>query len=271
KNTRKAFDEYLTAKAMGAAGRPLLYERDRECKRRLAEMLDVHSDEIAILSNASEGINRLCQSIDWRPGIDEIVINDLEFTSNALPWQKLQQQGVKVHVIRSENWTLSPSDFDRYINSNTRLVSVSHVSYMTGARLDISEIGRIAHEAGAIFAVDATQSIGRVPVPMEEVDYLVASSYKWLASPHGGGIVFCRREFLDLFEPAGVGWWSVADLFSDDRFERYELKDGAERLELGMPNFPVVLGIKEAVEYLNTIGVETIAADRSEERRVGKE
>src|SRR5690606_38898705 len=122
-------------------------------------------------------------------------------------------------------------------------------------------IGRIAHEAGAIFAVDATQSIGRVPVPMEEVDYLVASSYKWLASPHGGGIVFCRREFLDLFEPAGVGWWSVADLFSDDRFERYELKDGAERLELGMPNFPVVLGIKEAVEYLNTIGVETIAAD----------
>lgn len=261
KNCRKAFGDYLAAKAMGAVGRPQLYERDRECKRQLAEMLDVNAKEIAILSNASEGINRLAQSIDWRTGIDEVVINDLEFPSNVLPWLKLQRQGVKVHVIESEDWTLSPSDFCRYINSNTRLVSVSHVSYMTGARLDISEIGRMAHEVGAVFAVDATQSMGRVPVPMEEIDYLVASTYKWLASPHGGGIVFCRQDFLDSFEPAGVGWWSVADLFSADRFEKYELKDRAERFELGMPNFPVVFGIEEAVRYLNTIGVDTIAAD----------
>lgn len=260
KSCCQAFCDYLRIKGKGASGRPQLYERDRLCKRRLAEMLRVSSEEIAILSNASEGINRLCQSIDWKPGVDEVVINDLEFPSNVLPWLKLQRQGIKVHVIESKNWSLEPSDFGRFINSNTRLVSVSHVSYMTGTRLDISGLGRMAHEAGAIFSVDATQSMGRVPVPMEEVDYLVASTYKWLASPHGGGIIFCRQSFLDSFEPAAVGWWSVADLFSADRFQSYELKDKAERMELGMPNFPVTFGINEAVRYLNCVGVDKIAA-----------
>jgi len=261
KTCARSFEDYLRAKGIGAEGRPQLYEKGQECKSGIARLLGVSAKEIAVVSNASEAINRLCNSIPWNPGRDEVVINDLEFPSNVLPWLRLQKRGVKVRIVRNRNWHVVPEDFEREINDNTRLVSVSHVSYMTGSRLDIQEIGRMAHSVGAIYSVDATQSLGRIPIPMECIDYLVASTYKWLISPHGGGVVFCSRDLLDSFEPEAVGWWSVADIFRADRFERYELKSDASRLELGMPGFPVLYGISDAVAYLNEVGISRIEQD----------
>lgn len=253
----EAARDYFQAKSRGGRGRPHLYAALQECRAKIASLLGVSPQEIAFLSSASEGLCRLCNALSWQEG-DEVVIDDLEFPSNVLPWLQLRRRGVRVRIVHHRGWNLETEDFARHITEKTRVVSVSHVSYRSGLRLDIPEIGRHAASAGAIFCVDATQSLGRIPVPLQGVDYLVSSTYKWLLSPHGGGIVFCRRSLLDRLEPDSIGWWSVSDHFSPDRFETYRLKGGAERLELGMPGFLSIYGLSQALSYLGGIGIPAI-------------
>jgi selenocysteine lyase/cysteine desulfurase len=255
---RQAVGTYFRVKSRGAEGRPELYEAEKECERKIARLLGVCPEAIALVSSASEGINRLCNSIAWQPGKDEVVIDDLEFPSNVLPWLKLSKSGVKVHIVRNRKWDLSPDDFQQHINQNTRLVSISHVSYMNGLRFDITELGKLVHSVGGVFCVDATQSVGRIRVPMEGIDYLVSSTYKWLLGPHGCGVVYCNQGLLDELEPSEVGWWSVPDIFSPDRFDTYRLKPDAAKMELGMPNFLAIYALNDALDYLLNIGITSI-------------
>jgi selenocysteine lyase/cysteine desulfurase len=109
-----------------------------------------------------------------------------------------------------------------------------------------------------LFCVDATQALGRVPVGVTGVDYLVASSYKWLLGVHGLGIVYLSPELEERLTPAAVGWYSIRDLFTPERFETFSYKSGAARLLLGMPNFPSLYALREGLEYLLAVGVERI-------------
>ena len=115
--------------------------------------------------------------------------------------------------------------------------------------------------AGAVFAVDATQALGRIPVSLEGVDYLVASSYKWLtrnSRPRGSSIL--RPASRDRLRPRAVGWYSVEHDATEERFREFRFKPGAARLATGMPNFPAMYALKEGLELLNTIGIERLEA-----------
>jgi selenocysteine lyase/cysteine desulfurase len=169
----------------------------------------------------------------------------------VLPWLRLKDRGVRLRVLPSTGGSVELARFQEAIGPSTRVVSVSHVSYKTGGRLPfLAELGRAAHRAGAIFCVDATQSLGRVPVPLDEVDYLVASSYKWLLGAHGCGVTYLSPAFRERLTPATVGWYSVQGVFTPDRFERFEYKPGAARLTAGMPNFPALYAVRHSIEYL---------------------
>jgi selenocysteine lyase/cysteine desulfurase len=116
-----------------------------------------------------------------------------------------------------------------------------------------------AERTGAIFCVDATQALGRCPVPIEGVDYLLSSSFKWLLGPHGLAVVYmspdCRRRLGD---PANIGWYSVRNVFSPDRFSSYELKNGARCLASGMPNFLSLYAMNESLAFLLDANPKTI-------------
>jgi len=203
-------------------------------------------------------LNRLAASIAWQPG-DEVLIDDLEFPSNVVVWLPLRDRGVVLRVVPSRDGVLCLEDFTARIGPRTRVVSVSQVSYKTGTQLPfLPELSREARRAGAVFCVDATQALGRVPVGVTGVDYLVASSYKWLLGVHGLGIVYLSPELEERLTPAAVGWYSVRDLFTPERFETFSYKSGAARLLLGMPNFPSMYALREGLECLLAIGVERI-------------
>jgi selenocysteine lyase/cysteine desulfurase len=173
----------------------------------------------------------------------------------------LKNRGVQLRVLPSTAGELKLEQFEEAIGRATRLVSVSHVSYKTGGRLPfLKELGRLTHSAGAVFAVDATQALGRVPVPLENVDYLVASSYKWLLGTHGLGVTYLSPGFRDRLAPATAGWYSARSIFTPDRFEHFEYKAGAARLEPGMPNFPALYAFRHSLEYLVQIGTTALDA-----------
>jgi cysteine desulfurase/selenocysteine lyase len=250
---------YLLERARAEAGRAVHAQTEQRCKEHVAALLNRTPDEIAIVGSASEGIVLVAGGIRFQAG-DNIVTNDLEFPSTVLPWLQLKERDVEVRVLRSRQWQITPDDYAHAIDGRTRLVTASHVSYLSGLRQDIRAIADLAHAHGALMLADVTQSLGVVPVDVANCDFAVASTYKWLLGVHGGGVLFWNRQRLPDFAPGGVGWFSVKDLHSPHRFERFEWKPTAARFELGMPTYPAIYALAEGVRYLRQFGIPRIAS-----------
>ena len=257
---RDAMSQYLDAKTSGSTGRPLLYEAEREATAEAARLLGTEPANVTFLAHASDALNILANSIDWKAG-DEIVLTDLEFPSNVVVWLRLQKEGVKVRVVPSKGGLIPFEKMLEAITPKTRLVSVSYVSYVTGTRVEyVTELAVAAHANGAVFCLDATQALGRLPVPLDGVDFLVASSYKWLLGIHGLGLVYIAPAFAARLRPASAGWYSIQDMFAPDRLDRFSHKEGAAGLQPGMPNFGSLFVLRESLRYLMSIGVGEIDA-----------
>ena len=217
------------------------------------------ADDVGLVGSASEAIILIASGIDFKPG-DNIVTNDLEFPSTVLPWIQMKEHGIEVRLVRSRDWQFTPEEVVAQIDDRTRLVAVSHVSYLSGLRLDLDPIAEAAHAHGALLLADVTQSLGVAPVDVSDYDFAVASTYKWLLGIHGGGVLYWNRARLPDFAPGAVGWFSVSDFLSDDRFERITWKPTAERFELGMPSYAAIYALENGVRYLRQFGADRIGA-----------
>jgi selenocysteine lyase/cysteine desulfurase len=260
----RAFSEYVEQKARGTPGRLKHFAKEMEARQLAAQLLETDAHTVTFAPSTSDALNILAASLPFKPG-DEILISDLEFPSNVLPWLALRRNGVRVVVVPSVAGEVRLCDLTEAITSKTRLVSISLVSYKTGAYFPyISDLAEAAHSVGAALCVDATQALGRCPVSLAGVDYLMASTFKWLMGPHGLAIVYVSPEFRRRFELAGVGWYSVETAFSEDRFERYNLKPGAACIAAGMPNFGSLYSLCESLRFLLSLDLE------SERKRVDR-
>jgi selenocysteine lyase/cysteine desulfurase len=246
----EALLEYFVDKSRGTPGRSRLHERERAALSAAARLLGTEPANVALLASASGGLNVFADSLDWKRG-DEVVTTDLEFPSGVLTWLRLRDRGVRVRVIQSDRGTVSTADFADAIGPATRVVCVSHVSYKTGTRIPfLPELSDIAHQFGAMLVVDATQSLGRVPVPVHVADFLVASTYKWLLGIHGLAVAYLAPPARERITDGALGWYSVTDLFAANRFESYERKPGAGWMMCGMPNFAAMYALRDAIEFL---------------------
>jgi cysteine desulfurase/selenocysteine lyase len=257
-DSRNALLEYFEDKSTGTPGRERMYQVEAQATAAAAALLGTTERNVAFMGNATDGLNLLGNSIRWKSD-DEVLITDLEFSSNVVCWLRLRDQGVRVVVIPTDSGVVGLSEFTSRLRPTTRLVSVSQVSYKTGTQIPfLAELSQAVHEAGALFVLDATQALGRVPVSVEGVDFLVASSYKWLLGSHGLGMVYCAPRLLEELTPGAAGWYSVSDVFASDRFERFSLKDGAARFVGGMPNFASIYVLRDSLSFLMRSGIERI-------------
>jgi selenocysteine lyase/cysteine desulfurase len=256
--SRAALMSYWQEKSRGTPGRTRLFEEQVDTEHAVAKLLGTSADNVALLASASEALNLLANSIDWRPG-DEVLISDLEFPSNVVVWLRLKQIGVRLVVIPTQGGILRLEDWTSRLSRRTRVVSASQVSYKTGTQIPfMSALAEEAHRAGALFCVDATQALGRVPVSVQGIDYLVASSYKWLLGIHGLGVVYMSPDMREQLQPGTAGWYSVENLFHPRRFETFTPKRCAGQLQSGMPNFPALFALKTGIDCLLSVGVERL-------------
>lgn len=259
KSQNQALERYLRERPRAEAGRAEHIATESRCKLRLAEFMGCAADDIGLVGSASEAIILIASGIEFKPG-DNIVTNDLEFPSTVLPWIQMKEHGIEVRLVRSRDWQFTPEEVVAQIDERTRLVAVSHVSYLSGLRLDLDPIAEAAHAHGALLLADVTQSLGVVPVNVTAYDFAVASTYKWLLGIHGGGVLYWNRERVPDFAPGAVGWFSVRDFLSDDRFEKITWKPTAERFELGMPSYAAIYALENGVRYLQQFGADRIGA-----------
>jgi cysteine desulfurase / selenocysteine lyase len=253
----RALTTYLANRALAGAGRDAHAEVEASLRQRIAGMLGYDTGDIALVSNAGEAMNLVAQSIDMQPG-DNVVLNDLEFPSVVQPWLRLARRGIEFRVARHTGTDLRVADIASLLDERTRVLAFSHVSYKSGFRHDVQALSDAAAEVGALVLMDATQSLGALPVPADRADVVVSSSYKWLLGGHGIGILAWNRRRLPLPEPPSVGWRSVADTFAEDRFQRYQLHDDARRFEIGYPSFPTIYALETSVAWLKKFDPDAV-------------
>ena len=232
-----------------------------------ASVFSVSQDEIAVVSSATE---LLCQ-LAWhvRPVAGENVVSlDCEFPSVVYPWLRVARDtGAEVRLlpVRDDPAALSVNRLATLVDSNTRVICVSHVQYWNGALLDLGELSRLAREAGAVLIIDATQSAGAVPIDLAAtpVDALVAGGYKFLCGPFGAAVGYVSSTLLEGLVPAFAGWRTADDAYSFDA-TALRIAPTARRLEFSTMNYTAALSLGAAIGYINSIGVSRIRQHNGE-------
>jgi len=256
--------EYARQKSRGEAGRARHADVVATCKSSVATLLGggARAEDIAFVSSSSDGINQVCSALGLGPG-DNVVVNNLEFPSVLLPWLRLRDRGVEVRVVEHRDWNISTEALLAAVDARTRVLALSHVSFVNGLRHDAAAIGWALRGTQTLFLLDATQSLGVLPVPAAAADFIVSSTYKWLLGTHGLGVLYWNRarrpELADL-QPGAVGWYSISDTFAPIREQRYDLKPDAGRFETGFVSFPAIYALGAAVPYLLDAGQDRVAA-----------
>ena len=236
------------------------YARVEAVRRAAARLIGARGPhEIAFVPNTSAGLGLVARGVNWAPG-DDVVITNVEYPANRYPWQDLRRQGVSViEVPQLPDGRIDAEDVAEAITNRTRIVSISHVQYASGHRVDLPPISAMVHHAGGYLCVDAIQSVGALPVDVQAsgIDFLSADGHKWMLGPEGCGIFYCHEELIEMLHPAVVGWMNMVDATDFGNY-RFKLRDDARRFEPGSHNVPGILALGASIDLLLETGVDTI-------------
>ena len=240
-------------------------ERKAEARAAIAAVLGTAPSRIALTHAATDGMNVATWAVDWKPG-DRVVTTNLEHAGGLGPlWAVRERMGVELVIAEigmggtgGDPAAAAPGSgvaavlaaFDRAITPGTRLVSISHVTWATGACLPIREIAELAHSRGALVAVDGAQAVGAIPVSVEDlgVDFYAVPGQKWLLGPEGVGAVYCAPSVLDKPRLAFAGYSSFESI---DLAAEAKLWPDARRFEGAGFHGPSVLGFARSAAWLS--------------------
>src|SRR6516164_5196057 len=231
----------------------------QETRAAAAKLIGCSSDEIALIGPTSLGLSLFANGIAWQPG-DEVVCYLEDYPANVYPWLNLRSRGVSIHLLQpSQPGAITPELVADALTSKTRLVALASCNFLSGYRIDLDAIGQTLRNKGILFSVDAIQTLGAFPTTVEYVDFLSADAHKWLLGPLASGIVYVRKECFDLCRPTLLGSWNIKapNFVSRDELEFLET---AQRYEPGALNMPGIVGMKTAIDLLQAIGIDQIAA-----------
>jgi selenocysteine lyase/cysteine desulfurase len=227
-----------------------------EARAAIAAHVGADPADIALVDSTGDGISRIANALEWEPG-DRVVRTDLEHPSGVLPWRRLAEVGVEVTELACPEGRL-PIDAYREAVEGARLVCLSSESWLHGTRLPVAEAVEIAHDAGALVVVDAVQTVGQHPVDVEAwgADAVCASGHKWLLGPWGAGFMYVAPDSIETFRPRHVGYRSA----TDPTGEELTYQPDASRFEVSTNAVAPYAGLIEAIELIESIGIDTVEA-----------
>jgi cysteine desulfurase/selenocysteine lyase len=249
-----ALSRFAQDKSAGMPGRERMFATLARLRGRLASLLNADAGDIGCLASASEGLFVAAQGIDWRPG-DNIVVALSEYPSVLHAWRVIPEIEIRA-VGRAPVADLD--DIRSAADARTRIIVASHVSYLTGARLDLPALRDIADRVGARLVVDASHALGVVPVDGRCCDAVVACAYKWMLGTHGIGLFFLNsRRWPDL-RPPWIGWHSIEPEPDWQRRGSAAIKPTIERFEPGNPAFISAYVLENGLATLMAAGIPRI-------------
>ncbi|MDR3010535.1 Cysteine desulfurase [compost metagenome] len=217
--------------------------------------------EIIITKGTTDGINLIatCYGRAFIHAGDEIIISAMEHHSNIVPWQMLcDEKGCKIRVIpMNDKGELDMDAYSNLFNEKTKLVAVTYVSNSLGTINPVREMISIAHRHGAVVLVDAAQAVQHIQIDVQklDVDFLVFSGHK-MYGPTGVGVLYGKEDLLNAMPPYQGG----GDMIKEVTFEKTTYNELPFKFEAGTPNIEAGICLNEAIDYINSIGLENIEA-----------
>ena len=254
---RDAYARYLDD--WDEKGAPWEYwvERGEAARTAFARLINGAPDEVAVTTSLSAGVSALASGLRYGGPRSKIVMTDLEFPTIGQIWHAQKARGARVGIVPPDaDGTIPLERLESAIDDETLLVSITHVSYRTGAMLDVERITRLAHERGALVLLDAYQSVGSLPVDVRalDVDFLAAGVLKYLLGSAGLAFFYCRRGLAERIWPTATGWFADRDIFEMDHRD-YSPASTAARFQSGTPPIPSIYAGIAGMDLMEEIGV----------------
>ena len=239
-----------------------LTDRYEAVRESVAAFLNAGSpEEVVITRNATEAINLVASSHGGRHlrAGDEIIVSEMEHHANIVPWQMLcERNGLTLKVARiHDDGALDMAHFESLLGPAVKLVAITHCSNVLGTTVPAAEITRLAHASGALVLFDGSQAAVHMPVDVRAIDadFYVFTGHK-LYGPTAVGILYGKADLLAAMPPYQGG----GDMIERVSFEGTTYAEPPHRFEAGTPPIVEVIGLGAAVDYVNALGMENIAA-----------
>ena len=233
-------------------------ERIEETRALVARLLACETEEISFTGPTASGLNTVANGLDWNDG-DEVVCYLDDYPADVYPWLALERRGVRPVLLETARLgEITPEIVERALTKRTKLVALASANYISGYRIDLDAIGALCAERGVLFSVDAIQTVGVAPVPLQHVDFASAGAQKWMLGPSGAGILFVKKNRRELLRPAIIGGWNVVSPnFIAQRDIQFET--GGRKFEPGAYTHTVLAGLRAAVELLLEVGANEVS------------
>jgi isopenicillin-N epimerase len=252
-------DHLLSSEAFRDPGYPWFgYEENpglRELRDALAAFLHCKRDELALVRNATEANNVVCNGLDLKAGA-EVLLTDQEHPGGRCCWeQKAARYGITLNTVTLPRPPASVDEivgrFAKALTPRTQVVVFSHITTVTGLVLPVKELCRLARDRGVLSHVDGAHAIGQIPLDLHDLgcDFYATSPHKWLLAPKGTGTLYVREELLERLwvNIATVGW-------RDHALKAYRFSS------FGTSNLSVVVGLKAALDFHRILGPDRVYA-----------
>jgi selenocysteine lyase/cysteine desulfurase len=255
-SVRAAYEQYLAD--WDEYGAPWEYwvERGEAARAAFAGLVNADPDEIAVTTSLSAGVSALASGLRYARR-SKVVLTDWEFPTIGQIWHAQEARGARVtHVPAAADGTIPFEHFERAIDDDTLIVSITHVCYRNGAMVDVPAVVELAHARGALVLLDSFQAVGSLPVDVRAlgVDFLGAGVLKYLLGSAGLGFFYCRRDLVERVWPTQTGWFADENIFAMDHTD-YSPAHTAARFQSGTPPVPAIYAGIAGIELMQEIGI----------------
>jgi selenocysteine lyase/cysteine desulfurase len=225
--------------------------------RSVAGLIGAHEDEIALVDNATRAWDMAFYSLPFAAG-DRILTTTTEYGANFIAYlQVAARTGARIEVVPdTPTGEIDVDALAAMIDDRVKLISINHVPTNTGLVNPAVAVGQVARDAGVTYLLDACQSVGQLPLNVDEIgcDFLSATSRKFLRGPRGVGFLYVRDTMIESLQPASLDLHSARWVEAD----RYEMRSDAKRFEVWESSPALRLGLGAACDYALDLGLEPI-------------
>ena len=248
----EALLRYVADKSAGLPGRTAQETEIENARAAMARLWNVSPGDIGFVSNVAEGVSIVAESIDWREG-DSIAIDANEYPSVVGPIIMRRNPTIALRQARGTE----PARLAASVDSSTRIIAASYVSYLTGERTDLHALRALADKVGALLLVDFTQASGYLPIEASIADFAFSACYKWMLGITGVAVAYWNRNRQPDWTPTSAGWHSFAP--GQRGYDTIPaLKPDAMRFARGNPAHCPIYVLNSALSYLSRFDMHDV-------------